>query len=61
MLPSWLKTVLIVGGIVLFILTVVILCLFVRGADMRRRKPSSEENSDGGKASQIKNDKRDPL
>ena len=37
MLPSWLKTMLIIGGIVAVIGVVVFLWLLVKGADMRRK------------------------
>ena len=43
MLPSWLKTTLIVGRIVAVVGTVVFLWLLVRGANVsRRRQPTSE-------------------
>ena len=61
MFPSWLKTVLIVVGVVAVIGFVVFLWLLVAGADMKNRRDNQSRIEDKEKLQdnfQINNDKR---
>lgn len=64
MLPSWLKTVFIVVGVVAVIGFVVFLRLLVAGADMKNRRDNQSRIEDKEKLQdnfQINNDKKDKI